>query len=109
MPQVTLQSLYACLFVFSAALSCIVLVLKCRLKLFVPITLLAFGVLVPVNWTGETLDKIDDLTFSNVDKLSISNVPPGSPRYWRHISIVLAYLAKFISGGLLSASYRELH
>ncbi|KAF8052868.1 hypothetical protein N665_1497s0011 [Sinapis alba] len=51
------------------------------LKMFVPITVFAFGVLVPVNWTGETLDKIDDLTFSNVDKLSISNVPPGSPRY----------------------------
>lgn len=49
--------------------------------MFVPITVFAFGVLVPVNWTGETLDKIDDLTFSNVDKLSISNVPPGSPRY----------------------------
>jgi hypothetical protein len=50
--------------------------------MFVPITLLAFGVLVPVNWTGETLENIDDLTFSNVDKLSISNVPPGSPRYY---------------------------
>lgn len=53
--------------------------------MFVPITLLAFGVLVPVNWTGETLENIDDLTFSNVDKLSISNVPPGSPRYFRDI------------------------
>jgi hypothetical protein len=49
--------------------------------MFVPITLLAFGVLVPVNWTGETLENIDDLTFSNVDKLSISNVPPGSPSF----------------------------
>ncbi|KAF2301780.1 hypothetical protein GH714_003576 [Hevea brasiliensis] len=48
------------------------------LKIFVPITLLAFAVLVPVNWTGGTLEQIKDLTFSNIDKLSISNIPPGS-------------------------------
>ncbi|KAJ0250164.1 CSC1-like protein [Hirschfeldia incana] len=61
------------------------------LKMFVPITVFAFGVLVPVNWTGETLDKIDDLTFSNVDKLSISNVPPGSPRFWAHLSMTYVF------------------
>lgn len=53
---------------------------KCRLKIFVPITVLAFAVLVPVNWTGESLDKIKDLTYSDIDKLSISNVAPGSLR-----------------------------
>lgn len=55
-------------------------IFKCRLKIFVPIALLAFAVLVPVNWTGNSLDKIKDLTYSNIDKLSISNVPPGSLR-----------------------------
>ncbi|KAK3023079.1 hypothetical protein RJ639_043094 [Escallonia herrerae] len=53
------------------------------LKIFVPITLLAFAVLVPVNWTGESIEKITDtdLTFNDIDKLSISNVPAGSKRY----------------------------
>ncbi|KAK6120123.1 hypothetical protein DH2020_046159 [Rehmannia glutinosa] len=48
------------------------------LKIFVPIAILAFAVLVPVNWTGETLDNIADLTYSDIDKFSISNVPSGS-------------------------------
>ncbi|KAK4357349.1 hypothetical protein RND71_022959 [Anisodus tanguticus] len=50
------------------------------LKIFVPIALLSFGVLMPVNWTGKSLERIEDLTFSTIDKLSISNVPPGSQR-----------------------------
>lgn len=53
---------------------------KNRLKIFVPIALLAFAVLVPVNWTGQTLQNIKDITYSDIDKLSISNVPPGSDR-----------------------------
>ncbi|KAK4338744.1 hypothetical protein RND71_043231 [Anisodus tanguticus] len=61
------------------------------LKIFVPITVLSFAVLVPVNWTsGETLDHIEDLTFSNIDKLSISNIPSGSQRFWAHV--VMAYV-----------------
>lgn len=63
------------------------------LKIFVPIALLAFAVLVPVNWTGNSLDKIKDLTYSNIDKLSISNVPPGSLRFIAHI--VMAYIFTF--------------
>ncbi|OMP04995.1 hypothetical protein COLO4_09139 [Corchorus olitorius] len=50
------------------------------LKLFVPLAVLAFGVLVPVNWTGGTLEHIKNLTFSDIDKLSISNVSEGSKR-----------------------------
>lgn len=50
-----------------------------RLKIFVPITLLAFTVLVPVHWTNSTLRK-SGFTYSDVDKLSISNVPLGSQR-----------------------------
>lgn len=50
------------------------------LKIFVPLAVLAFAVLVPVNWTGNTLEKTEDLTFSDIDKLSISNVHSGSKR-----------------------------
>ena len=44
--------------------------------------MLAFGVLVPVNWTGGTLENSKDLTFSDIDKLSISNIQPGSERFY---------------------------
>jgi len=49
------------------------------LKIFVPITILAFGVLVPVNWTNDTLDDLK-VVHSGIDKLSISNIPYGSKR-----------------------------
>ncbi|KAL8522900.1 hypothetical protein ACS0TY_013019 [Phlomoides rotata] len=60
------------------------------LKIFVPISILGIVVLVPVNWTGETLDSISDLTFSNIDKLSLSNVPSASLRLVAHI--MMAYV-----------------
>ncbi|XP_057800799.1 CSC1-like protein At4g02900 [Salvia miltiorrhiza] len=63
------------------------------LKIFVPIAFLAFSVLVPINWTGESLDKIKDITYSNIDKLSISNIPPGSLRFIAHIA--MAYIFTF--------------
>ncbi|KAK7396355.1 hypothetical protein VNO78_17294 [Psophocarpus tetragonolobus] len=61
-------------------------------KIFAPITLLAFMVLVPVNWTGKTLEgrAAKDLTFSSIDKISISNIPFGSDRFWAHI--VMSYV-----------------
>ncbi|KAJ8748346.1 hypothetical protein K2173_002983 [Erythroxylum novogranatense] len=60
-------------------------------KIFVPITILAFGVLVPVNWTGGTLEHMKDLTFSDVDKLSISNIPSESPRFWAHVGMSFVF------------------
>lgn len=53
-----------------------------RLKIFAPITLLAFAVLVPVNLTGNTLEEqgAKNLTYSDIDKISISNIPFGSDR-----------------------------
>ncbi|KAL8100838.1 CSC1-like protein At4g02900 isoform X1 [Apium graveolens] len=63
------------------------------LKIFVPITALAFVVLVPVNWTNDTLAKLKDVTFNDIDKLSISNVPPRSSRFWVHIG--MAYIFSF--------------
>ena len=51
----------------------------CRLKIFAPISVLAFIVLVPVNWTNDTL-QFSKVEHSDVDKLSISNIPVGSKR-----------------------------
>ncbi|XP_057460956.1 CSC1-like protein At4g02900 [Actinidia eriantha] len=74
------------------------------LKIFVPITALAFVVLVPVNWTGKTLESIKNLTFSNIDKLSISNVPAGSKRFWAHL--VMAYVFSFWTCHVLYKEYK---
>ncbi|KAL6542923.1 Calcium permeable stress-gated cation channel 1 [Orobanche hederae] len=66
------------------------------LKIFVPVALLAWSILVPVNWTNNTLAKslaTDKVQYSDIDKLSISNVPFGSPRFWTHI--VMAYAFTF--------------
>ncbi|GKV01975.1 hypothetical protein SLEP1_g14474 [Rubroshorea leprosula] len=54
------------------------------LKIFVPITFLAWLILVPVNFTNSTLEdnvKLSNVTASDIDKLSVSNVPLGSERY----------------------------
>lgn len=66
----------------------------CRLKIFVPVALLSWAILVPVNWTNNTLAKseaADKLQYSNIDKLSISNVPFGSPR----LDILYLFIFKF--------------
>lgn len=74
------------------------------LKIFVPITTLAFGVLVPVNWMGNTLEHLKDLTFSDIDKLSISNVPSGSKRFWAHV--VMSYIFSFWTCYMLYNEYK---
>ncbi|EYU46618.1 hypothetical protein ABFS82_04G025200 [Erythranthe guttata] len=74
------------------------------LKIFVPIAMLAFAVLVPVNWTGNTLDNVKDLTFSDIDKLSISNVAPGSIRFVTHI--IMAYVVTFWTCYILYKEYQ---
>lgn len=61
------------------------------LKIFVPVTVLSFLVLVPVNFTNDTLASLSKVTFSNIDKLSISNVPLSSPRFWAHIVMEYAF------------------
>ncbi|KAK4776574.1 hypothetical protein SAY86_005262 [Trapa natans] len=74
------------------------------LKIFVPITSLALVVLVPVNWTGKTLETIQNVTFSDIDKLSISNVPSGSDRFWAHL--VMAYVFTFWTFFVLYNEYK---
>ncbi|OVA03422.1 protein of unknown function DUF221 [Macleaya cordata] len=72
------------------------------LKIFVPITLLAFAILVPVNWTNSTLEH-SNVNFSDIDKLSISNIQMASPRFWTHI--VMAYVFTFWTCYVLHKEY----
>ncbi|XP_024637368.1 uncharacterized protein [Medicago truncatula] len=52
---------------------------RARLKIFVPIALLAFSVMVSVIWTNDTLER-SNVVYSSIDKLSISNILFGSNR-----------------------------
>ncbi|XP_042482885.1 CSC1-like protein At1g32090 [Macadamia integrifolia] len=61
------------------------------LKIFIPMTILAILVLIPVNVSDGTLFFLrKELVVSDIDKLSISNVRPKSEKFWAHIS--MAYL-----------------
>ncbi|KAK4759255.1 hypothetical protein SAY87_022386 [Trapa incisa] len=76
------------------------------LKIFVPIAILSWTVLVPVNWTNSTLvtaAKLAHITASDIDKLSISNIPLGSQRFWAHI--VMAYAFTFWTCYVLLKEY----
>ncbi|KAL3036436.1 hypothetical protein AAZX31_01G010000 [Glycine max] len=58
------------------------------LNIFVPITLVALLVLIPVNVSSGTLFFLKkELVVSDIDKLSISNVPPKSIRFFVHIAL----------------------
>ncbi|KAK8948713.1 hypothetical protein KSP39_PZI005552 [Platanthera zijinensis] len=80
------------------------------LKVFIPITCLAFAVLVPVNWTNNTLEldasKSSKLVFSEIDKLSISNIPKGSNKFWTHL--VMAYTFTFWTCYVLLREYKVI-
>nr|XP_023886615.1 CSC1-like protein At4g02900 [Quercus suber] len=78
------------------------------LKILFPITILTLVVLVPVNWTGKTLElaKFKNLTFSNIDKLSISNIPTGSKRFWAHL--VMSYVCSFWTFYVLYKEYKKV-
>ncbi|WVZ99815.1 hypothetical protein U9M48_045061 [Paspalum notatum var. saurae] len=72
------------------------------LKIFVPITVLAFLVLVPVNWTNDTLERMN-VVHADIDKLSISNVPNGSKRFIAHLG--MAYAITFWTCYVLMREY----
>ncbi|KAK7839631.1 calcium permeable stress-gated cation channel 1 [Quercus suber] len=79
------------------------------LKIFVPIAFLAWSILVPVNWTNSTLEdatKFSNVTASNIDKLSISNIPTGSQRFWTHI--LMAYAFTFWTCYVLMKEYETV-
>ncbi|GAB4830819.1 Calcium permeable stress-gated cation channel 1 [Ancistrocladus abbreviatus] len=75
------------------------------LKIFIPITFLALAILVPVNFTNSTL-ALANVTYSNIDKLSISNIPLGSQRFWAHI--VMAYVFTFWTCYVLLKEYEMI-
>lgn len=59
-------------------------ILCCRLKIFAPIAILAWTILVPVNWTNNELElakHLKNVTSSDIDKLTISNIPELSNRF----------------------------
>ncbi|KAG6657751.1 hypothetical protein CIPAW_04G112900 [Carya illinoinensis] len=58
--------------------------------------------MVPVNWTNGTLEH-SNLTYSDIDKLSISNIPIGSDRFWTHL--VMAYAFSFWACYVLKKEY----
>lgn len=60
------------------------------LKIFVPVTVLSLMILAPVNFTNKTLST-SKVTFSDIDKLSISNVPLESSRFWAHLVMEYAF------------------
>ncbi|KAK1420504.1 hypothetical protein QVD17_22155 [Tagetes erecta] len=78
------------------------------LKIFVPIALLAFGVLLPINYTGGNFHimslSMKDLTYGEIDKFSISNVPPASKRLVAHI--IMAYAFTFWTCYILYKEYK---
>ncbi|KAG7584898.1 10TM putative phosphate transporter cytosolic domain [Arabidopsis thaliana x Arabidopsis arenosa] len=78
------------------------------LKIFVPIALLSWSILVPVNWTSDGLQlaKLRNVTSSNIDKLSISNVERGSDRFWAHL--VMAYAFTFWTCYVLMKEYEKI-
>ncbi|XP_027088829.1 calcium permeable stress-gated cation channel 1 isoform X1 [Coffea arabica] len=75
------------------------------LKIFVPVTLIAWTILVPVNWTNHTLAK-SDVNYSEIDLLSISNIPLGSQRFWTHT--VMAYAFTFWACYILQQEYAKV-
>ncbi|KAL3743883.1 hypothetical protein ACJRO7_019049 [Eucalyptus globulus] len=61
------------------------------LKIFVPVTVIALLIIIPLNVSNGTLSFLErDLDMSNIDKLSISNVCPQSIRFF--VQIGLEYL-----------------
>uniref|UniRef100_A0ACD5U317 Uncharacterized protein n=1 Tax=Avena sativa TaxID=4498 RepID=A0ACD5U317_AVESA len=76
------------------------------LKIFVPIAVLAFVVLVPVNWTSGTLENEKSLNYDEIDKLSISNLGKGSKRFWAHIG--MAYVFTFWTFYVLYHEYKVI-
>lgn len=74
------------------------------LNIFGPMAVVALLVLIPVNVSGGTLFYLRrDLVFSDIDKLSISNVNPESIKFFAHIS--MEYLFTFWTCYMLYKEY----
>ncbi|XP_071726662.1 CSC1-like protein At4g02900 [Rutidosis leptorrhynchoides] len=80
------------------------------LKIFVPIAILAFSVLLPVNYTAKGFKEISvsmkDITYGDIDKFSISNIEPASKRLAAHIG--MAYIFTFWTCYILYKEYKTV-
>uniref|UniRef100_A0ACD5THW0 Uncharacterized protein n=1 Tax=Avena sativa TaxID=4498 RepID=A0ACD5THW0_AVESA len=77
------------------------------LKIFLPIMVVALMVLIPVNVSGGTLLSIrKEVVFSDIDKLSISNVSPGSNRFFIHL--LMSYVFTFWTCFMLYKEYSNV-
>ncbi|KAH0914846.1 hypothetical protein HID58_029292, partial [Brassica napus] len=78
------------------------------LKIFFPIACVAFTTMVPVNWTNKGLDglKHSNISYSDIDKLSLSNIPNGSDRFWVHLC--MAYAITFWTCFMLKREYQNI-
>lgn len=77
------------------------------LKIYVPITVVALMVLIPVNVSnGELFGLKKELVVSNIDKLSISNVRPKSIKFFFHIMTM--YLFTFWTCYMLYIEYGKV-
>ncbi|KAK9051800.1 hypothetical protein SSX86_028428 [Deinandra increscens subsp. villosa] len=75
------------------------------LKVFIPILFLTWAILVPINWTNDWL-KDSEANYSNIDKLSISNIPQGSHRFYAHV--VMSYAVTFWTCYALKKEYETV-
>ncbi|XP_024988355.1 calcium permeable stress-gated cation channel 1-like [Cynara cardunculus var. scolymus] len=75
------------------------------LKIFIPILFLTWAILVPVNWTNKTLE-LSKANYSDIDKLSISNIPLGSHRFYTHV--IMAYAVTFWTCFSLKKEYETI-
>ncbi|KAL2613464.1 hypothetical protein R1flu_025156 [Riccia fluitans] len=76
------------------------------LKIFSPMAGIGFLILLPVNATDRNLStKLkSNVNFSDVDKLSISNVSDKSPRLWTHL--IIAYIFTIWTCKVLYQEYK---
>ncbi|XP_050363394.1 CSC1-like protein At4g02900 [Argentina anserina] len=75
------------------------------LKIFFPITVVSLAVLVPLHYTNNELEK-SKVEFSNIDKLSISNVPNASLKFIAHL--ILSYVFTFWTCFVLYHEYKTM-
>uniref|UniRef100_A0A7C8Z1U3 Uncharacterized protein n=1 Tax=Opuntia streptacantha TaxID=393608 RepID=A0A7C8Z1U3_OPUST len=75
------------------------------LKIFVPVAVLSLSILAPVNFTSKALTE-SKAYFSNIDKLSISNIQLHSPRFWAHL--VMEYAFTFWACFVLYKEYAKV-
>ncbi|XP_031501861.1 CSC1-like protein At1g32090 [Nymphaea colorata] len=77
------------------------------LKMFLPMAFVAIPVLVPVNVSGSTISFLGKNALHNdIDKLSISNVSPGSQKFWFHVGA--AYIFTLWTCFLLYKEYSSI-